>query len=132
MLQSSIEFIKCILEQNDFLKNRYLLASSKKPKAIVNFDSDTDKWFLDKQIYLRKELRNFKIVKKGEYYELKDLLLPIFNEKYNDNFYKIVSNLNMRNKILPESEEYLNWYNVIIEENNEIQGLKIKYNPLIK
>ena len=102
----SIEFIKCILEQNDFLKNRYLLASSKKPKAIVNFDSDTDKWFLDKQIYLRKVLRNFKIVKKGEYYELKDLLLPIFNEKYNDNFYKIVSNLNMRNKILSESEEY--------------------------
>ena len=106
MLQSSIEFIKCILEQNDFLKNRYLLASSKKPKAIVNFDSDSDKWFLDKQIYLRKVLRNFKIVKKGEYYELKDLLLPIFNEKYNDNFYKIVSNLNMRNKILSESEEY--------------------------
>ena len=61
---ASIEFIKCMLEQNDFLKNRYLLASSKKPKAIVNFDSDTDKWFLDKQIYLRKELRNFKIVKK--------------------------------------------------------------------
>ncbi len=129
---ASIDFIQCILEQNEKLQQRHLFARSKMPKPIVNFDDDTKEWFKNKQKFLREKLKNFKIVKNGGYYDLKDLLLPIFNVKNNDVFYKIVSNLNIRNKILPESEEYLNWYNVIIEENNEIQGLKIKDNPLIK
>ena len=40
--------------------------------------------------------------------------------------------MNLRKKILPQEDEYLNWFNIIIKENNEIQGLKIKDNPLIK
>ena len=130
--EASIQFIKCILTSYN-VENRYLLAISKKPKPIVNFDTDSDKWFDNKQIYLRENLRDCKIVKhENNYYNLKDLILPVFEEKTNDNFYNIVSNLNIRNKILPDKEDYLNWYKVIIEDNNEIQGLKIKDNPLIK
>ncbi len=72
------------------LKNRFLLASSKKPKAIVNFDTFTDDWINEKQKYLRNKLRDCKLVNYGNYYLLKDLLLPYFNENYNSEFYDIV------------------------------------------
>ena len=40
--------------------------------------------------------------------------------------------MNLRKKILPQEDEYLNWFNIIIKENNEIQRLKIKDNPFMK
>ena len=131
--ESSISFIQCILKKFDYLRNRFLLASSKMQKPIVTFDEFAKNWFLEMQKEYRKNLRDFPIVLSNEsYHNLSQLLLPVFNEKYNNEFYRIVVNLNIRKKKIPQFEYYKNWYNIIVEENNQIQGVGIKKNDFIK
>jgi len=132
---SFIEFIKRMIEKYDFLglENRYILASSKMPKPIVNFDSNAASWFLERQKIFRQNLREISLVKYGRYYKFSELLLPIFGGQYNNEFHSIVSQLNINKKILPEKgKEYENWYDIIIKENDDISGLNIKDNPFIK
>jgi len=131
--ESSIYFIQCILKKFDYIRNRFLLASSKIQKPIVTFDEFANNWFLDMQKEYRKNLRDFPLVlSNGAYYNLSQLLLPVFNEKNNNDFYRIVLNLNIRKKIIPQFEYYKNWYNIIVEENNQFQGVSIKKSDFIK
>ena len=113
--KSSFDFMICIFKKYKYVGNRYLLASSKIPN--VNLDSFANEWFLQKQIDLRKNLKELKLLKFGKYHEMKKLLLPIFNgskyERYNIDFHNIVENFNFGkngNKILPEKEDYKNQY----------------------
>ena len=135
--KSSFDFMICIFKKYKYVGNRYLLASSKIPN--VNLDSFANEWFLQKQIDLRKNLKELKLLKFGKYHEMKKLLLPIFNGskygKYNIDFHNIVENFNFGkngNKILPEKEDYKNWYDIIIEENNNKEGKEIKDNKYIQ
>ena len=129
---ASIEFIKCMLKKYKYLERRFFLASSKLPKPIVTFDSYAKNWIEERQRLFREKLKDLPLLKfDNQYYNLSQLLLPIFNEKYNKEFYDVVSILNIRKKILPQKENYRDWYNIIVEENNEIQGINIKNNPLI-
>ena len=130
-----IEFIKCIITKYDYLglENRYILASSKMPKPIVNFDKNAESWFLERQKIFRQNLREISLVKYGDYHKFSELLLPIFGGQYNNEFHSIVSQLNINKKILPEKgKEYEKWYDIIIKENNDISGLDIKDNPFIR
>ena len=124
--------MKCIFKKYKNVEKRFLLASSKIPKSIFTLDSFAKEWILQKQIDLRNNLKELNLLKFGKYYKMKNLLLPIFNEsndeKYNIDLYNIVDNINIRKKILPEKEEYKNWYDIIIEENNNIKDLEIKDN----
>ena len=130
--KSSIEFTKLILKKYKNVTNRFLLASTKFPKSVVTLDSYAYKWFFEKLVYYREQLRDILLLKYGNYHKLEKLLLPVFNEHDNIDFYNVVSSLNIRKKILPEIEDYKNWFNIIIKENNEIKGLKIRENNLIK
>ena len=128
---SAIKFIELILKKYNYkLVNKFLLANSRFPKSIVNFDEYAENWFLEKQKYFREKIRNFKLIKNDK---LNQLLLPIFNENINNEFYNIVSDLNIRkkNNKIP-ADNYKGWYNIIIEQNNEIKGLKIENNKYIK
>jgi len=98
---SMIEFIKCILKKYNFLKNTFLLASSKIPKPIINYDNFASNWFYEKQKWLREKLRDLPLIDCDDNHKLRDLLLPIFNENYNDIFYDVVSNINLKKKVLP-------------------------------
>ena len=129
---SMIEFIKCILKKYKFLKNKYLLASSKMPKPITYFDDFTKNWFYEKQKYFREKISDLPLIKYDINHKLKDLLLPVFNENYNENFYNIVNNININKKILPEKDEYKNWFNIIVGENNEIKNIELKDNKFIR
>ena len=130
---SSISFIKCMLKKYPILLNRHLLASSKMQKPIVTFDSYAKDWFLEMQKKYRSNLKDLPLVlSKDSYYNLSQLLLPVFNEKCNDDFYNIVNNIIIRKKIIPNKECYKKWFSIIVEENNEIQGISIKRNEFIK
>ena len=130
---TSIEFIKCMLEKYKYIRHRFLLASSKLPKPIVTFDSYAQSWIEERQKIFREKLKDLPLLEFGnKHYNLSNLLLPVFEEKCNKDFYEVVSNLNIRKKILPQKEYYKEWYNIIVEENHEVQGLNIKANPLIK
>ena len=130
---SSISFIKCILKKYNYIKNRFLLASSKMQKPIVTFDDFAENWFLEMQKEYRKNLRDFPLVLFNEkYYYLSQLLLPVFNEKNNNEFYRIVLNLIIRKKIIPQLEYYKNWYIKIVEDNKQIKDVSIKKNENIK
>ena len=129
---SIIVFIQLILKKYKYLKNTFLLASTKMPIPIVRFDDYANKWFYEKQIFLREKLRDLPLIRMDSNYPLKDLLLPIFNENYNDNFYDVVSNLNIRKKIIPEKEFYHNWFDIIVGENNESKNIRLKDNLFIK
>ena len=130
---TSIEFIKCILEKYKYIRHRFLLASSKLPKPIVTFDSYAESWIKERQKIFREKLKDLPLLEFGnKNYNLSELLLPIFKEKCNLNFYDVVFNLNVRKKILPQKEYYKECYSIIVEENHEVQGLNIKDNPLIK
>ena len=130
-----IAFIKCIINKYEYfgLVNRYILASSKMPKPIVNFDKNAESWFLERQKNFRQNLREIPLVKYGDYSKFSELLLPIFDDHYNNEFHSIVSQLNINKKIIPEKgREYEKWYDIIIKENNDISGLNIKDNLFIK
>ena len=129
---SIIVFIQLILKKYKYLKNTFFLASTKMPIPIVRFDDYANKWFYEKQIFLREKLRDLPLIRMDSNYPLKDLLLPIFNENYNDNFYDVVSNLNIRKKIIPEKEFYHNWFDIIVGENNESKNIRLKDNLFIK
>ena len=116
---SSIEFIKCIINKyNNLLEKRYILAYNQFPKPIVNFDSFAEKWFYEKLINYRKKLKDLILVEYGEdkknLSKLSELLLPIFNGECENDFYNIVSNLNIKKKIIPYKQYYKDWYNIII------------------
>ena len=134
--KSSFEFIKCIFKKYKNVGKRFLLASSKVPKSIVAFDSFADEWILKKQKDLRENLKELNLLKFGKYYKMKYLLLPIFHEsngeKYNIDLYNIVYNINIRKKILPETEDFKSWYNIIIQENDDIKGQEIEDNKYIQ
>ena len=133
VFDASIKFIKCMLKEYKNLECRYFLASSKLPKPIVTFDSFAKEWIEKRQKLFREKLKDLPLVKfENQYYNLSQLLLPVFNEKCNEEFYDAVSILNIRKKILPQKEYYKEWYNIIVEENNEVQGINIKNNPQIK
>ena len=129
---STIEFIKCILKNYNCLKNKFLLASSKMPKPIINYDNFASNWFYEKQKFLREKLRDLPLVKCDENHKLRVLLLPIFNENYNYTFYDVVSNINLKKKVLPDKEDYKNWFNIIVGENNEIKNIELKDNIFIR
>ena len=76
--EASIDFIKCMIGKYKILKNRFLLASSKKPKAIVNFDTYTDDWINEKQKYLRNKLRDCKLVNYGKLLFIEKFIFTIF------------------------------------------------------
>ena len=85
------------------------------------------------QNYYREMLRNIPLViYDGSYYNLRQLFLSVFKENYNNEFYYIVRNLNLRKKIIPDIKYYKNWFSIIVEENNQIQGVSIKRNVFIK
>lgn len=131
--ESSISFIQCILKKFDNIRNRFLLASSKMQKPIVTFDDFAKNWFLEMQKEYRRNLRDFPLIlSNGSYYNLSQLLLPVFDDKYNKEFYRVVVNLNIRKKKIPQFEYYKSWYNIIVEENNQVQGVTIKNNDFIK
>jgi len=130
-----IEFIKRMIEEYDELglENRYILASSKMPKPIVNFDTNAASWFLERQKIFRQNLREISLVKYGDHYKFSELLLPIFCGQYNNEFRSIVYQLNINKKKLPDKgKDYENWYDIIIKKNDDISGLNIKDNPFIK
>lgn len=103
------------------------------PKPIVNFDKNAESWFLERQKIFRQNLREIRLVKHYEYSKFSELLLPIFDDHYNNEFHSIVSQLNINKKIIPEKgTEYEKWYDIIIKENNDISGLSIKDNSFIK
>ena len=134
---SSIEFIKCIINKySNILEKRYILAANTFPKPIVNFDSFAENWFYKMQINYRNNLKDLILVEYGENKEklskLSELLLPVFNEKCDQDFYDLVLNLNIKKKIIPHPQYYNNWYNIIIGNNNHIQGLKINDNKYIQ
>ena len=134
---SSIKFIELILKKYNSkqLEDIFLLANSKFPKPINEFDEYAKNWFLEKQKYFREKISYFNFIKNPETYKLNQLLLPVFNEKMNFEFYNIVSKLNTRkkqNKIFPDKKDYQDWFYIIIEQNNDIKGIKIKNNQFIK
>lgn len=60
------------------------------------------------------------------------MLLPVFKENINFEFYSIISNLNVQKKNNKKlADHYQGWFDIIIEKNNDIKGLKIKDNPYI-
>ena len=130
--QTSLAFIKCILTKYKNLMNRFILASSKMPKPIVKFDDYANDWFYQKQKEYRQGLREITLLKFGNYHKFDKLILPIFKENYNIEFFNVVSNLNIRKKILPQQEDYKNWYDIIITENIETPNIKVKENEFIK
>ena len=129
--QASLAFINCILTKYKNIMNRFILASSKIPKPKIVFDKYAKDWFYQKQKEYRQGLRKIPILKFGNYYTFDKLILPIFKENYNIEFFNIVSNLNIREKILPQQEDYKNWYDIIINENIETPNIKIKENEFI-
>jgi len=130
--QTSLTFINCILTKYKNIKNRFILASSKMPNPKYKFDDYSENWFYQKQIEFREGLRKQPLLKFGPYHTFDKLILPIFKENYNIDFFNVVNNLNIRKKTLPQEEDYKNWYDIIIDENNEIPGIKFKDNKFIK
>lgn len=129
--QTSLTFINCILTKYKNIMNRFILASSKMPKPIYPFDNYTKDWFYEKQKEYRQGLREMRLLKFGDYHKFDKLILPIFKENYNIDFFNVVNNLNIRKKILPQQEDYKNWYDIIINENIEAPGIELKKNEFI-
>ena len=59
----------------------------------------------------------------GNYNELHTLKLPIFKEKFNMDFFKLIAEFNITEGILPHEKEAEIWYNILEED-----PLKAVYN----
>jgi len=118
-IQNSINFTDWLLEQN--INKRYLLAKTQIPEPPQKYDELAIKWFINQQSIWRKELINRKLLKsmKGNYIKLKLLKMPIFQEKFNLNFFELIYELNVTEGMLPIKEEAQLWYDIM--ENDPLK-----------
>ena len=160
-IDSIFIFIDYILNEEKNLKylisNKFLLASSRIPDSPTKgYDNIATKWTNDLQIKLRRNLIKLPLLKNhlknNESVNLELLLLPVFEENYDSDFFDIVSSLNISfatiddkklKRILPYNNhlnaneginEYIEWFNIIVKDNlkNDIQAKSIKENKYIK
>ena len=141
-IESSIIFIKWLLENN--VDKRYLLAKSRIPEPPQKYDDIAINWFIGQQKKLRKELTKLRLLKDGEgnTCELETLKFPIFKEKFNKDFFKLISEFNLTEGILPHEDEAEIWYKILeedplkavydIEENTWDFGYAFTENDLLK
>ena len=121
-IKNSTAFIRWLLENN--IDKRYLLAESQIPEPPQKYDEIAIKWFITQQKQWRKELIKLRLLKdeNGNYNELETLKLPIFKEKFNKDFFKLISEFNLTEGILPHEDEVEKWYNIM-----EVDPLKAVY-----
>ena len=112
----SINFTKWLLGQN--LDKRYLLAKTKIPEPPQRYDSIAIKWFIQQQKEWRAKLAELSLIKdsEGNYLELHLLKLPLFKEKFNIEFFKLFTELNVTEEIIPIEEEAEIWYKILEED----------------
>ena len=115
-IQYSICFTKYLLEEN--IDKRYLLAKSKIPEPPQRYDSIAIDWFIQQQKIWRAELGELWLIKtiKMTYNKLKLLKLPLFKEKFNIEFYKLFTELNVTEANIPIEEEAEIWYNILEDD----------------
>ena len=149
-IDSIFVFIDYILNEeknsNFLVSNKYLLASSRIPEPPTkNYDQIAMDWIYNLQIEWRKKLIELPLLnnfeKPNESVNLKLLLLPVFEENCDPDFFKVVAGLNLTfiningkntKRILPC--EYVEWFNIIVKDNlnNDIKSVKIKDNKYYK
>ena len=112
-IKSSINFTNWLLGQN--INKRYFLAKTQIPEPPQNYDKIAIEWFIEAQKKWRKELINMKLVrsKKGNYNKLSLLKMPIIQGKFNENFFDLLSELNITGGILPDKNEAKLWYDIL-------------------
>ena len=112
-IENSIEFTDWLLSQN--IDKRHLFAKTRIPEPPQKYDDIAIKWFIEQQKKWRNKLKDFKLLKhkNGNYTKLKSLKLPVFKNKFNLNFFKLVDELNLTDGILPIEGEAHIWYNIM-------------------
>lgn len=112
-IQNSINFTDWLLGQN--INKRYFLAKTQIPEPPQKYDDIAIDWFIDEQKKWRRKLVNMKLLrnKKGNYNKLKQLKMPIFQKGFNENFFDLLSELNMTEGLLPIKNEAKLWYDIM-------------------
>ena len=115
-IKSSINFTKWLLEEN--IDKRYLLAKSNIPEPPQRYDTIAIDWFIQQQKNWRAKLAELRLIKnkKGNYNKLKLLKLPIFKEKFNIEFFKLFTELNVTEANIPIVEEAEIWYKILEDD----------------
>ena len=126
-IDSSIKFTEWLLNNN--LDKRYLLAKTQIPEPPQIYDDIAIKWFIEQEKKWRKALIELRLLKDsgGDNIELKDLKLPIFKDKFNKDFFKLILEFNITGGILPYEDEAEIWYN-ILEKDPLKEVYNITYN----
>ena len=112
-IKNSINFTDWLLGQN--INKRYFLAKTQIPEPPQNYDGIAIRWFIEEQKKWRRELIKMKLFrsKNGNYNKLKQLKMPIFKEKFNEDFFDLLSELNITGGILPSKDEAKLWYDIL-------------------
>ena len=126
-IDSSIKFTEWLLSNN--LDKRYLLAKTQIPEPPQIYDDIAIKWFIEQQKKWRKALIELRLLKDsgGDTIELKYLKLPIFKDKFNKDFFKLILEFNITDGNLPYEDEAEIWYN-ILEKDSLKEVYNITYN----
>ena len=91
------------------------MATTKIPEPPQKYDEFAIKWFIEQQKKWRKELIEMELLTDEElsHNQLRKLKLPIFKDKFNEQFFDLFENMNITDGIIPNKKDYKIWYNIM-------------------